>query len=114
VIGDWLWEIPAGKLDPGETPLQTAQRELAEEAGVQAQRWRSLGAIVTTPGFCDEVIHLFLARNFTIVQPCHDAHEVIEVCWRTQSELESMIASGELRDAKTLVAIYRWLAHETA
>lgn len=108
-VRDWLWELPAGKLEPDEPPLETARRELEEEAGVTAAEWVSLGSIVTTPGFCDEVIHLFHARRLTATKPHHDAHEVLEAHWRSRTELEAMIASGDLRDAKTLVAVFLWL-----
>ncbi|MCA9753217.1 MAG: NUDIX hydrolase, partial [Gemmatimonadetes bacterium] len=79
-VGGWLWEVPAGKLDkPGENPLECAQRELAEEAGLAAARWDKLGSIYTTPGFCDEIIHLYLARELTEAPLEHEADEVIEV-----------------------------------
>lgn len=106
-VGGWLWEIPAGKLEPDEAPLTTAQRELAEEAGVHATRWDDLGAIVTTPGFCDEVIHLFLARELTRVAVNHEAHEVIEVHWWSRAKLKLRLAQNEIRDAKTCVALQR-------
>ncbi len=108
-IRDWLWELPAGKLEADEPAMATAKRELAEEAGRTADDWVSLGSTVTTPGFCDEVIHLYLARGLREVPTQHDAHEVLEIHWRTRGELETMIQSGEIRDAKTLIAIYRWM-----
>lgn len=108
-VGGWLWELPAGKLDPGEPPLVTAQRELAEEAGVHAQQWENLGTLVSTPGFCDEVIHLFIARQLSAVPLQREHDEVIQVFWWTPQELRVRLAQGEVRDAKTLVALYRWL-----
>src|SRR5580700_4460862 len=63
VAGGWLWELPAGKLEPDEPPLATAQRELAEEAGVRARHWRSLGTVLSSPGVFTERLHLFLARG---------------------------------------------------
>jgi ADP-ribose pyrophosphatase len=61
--GGYLWEVPAGKLDPGETPATCAARELAEEVGLAARHLEPVGSIVTCPGFCDEVIHLFVATG---------------------------------------------------
>jgi len=63
VVGGWVWELPAGKLDPGEPPATTARRELAEEAGVEAARWNDLGRLVSSPGIFTETIHLYLARE---------------------------------------------------
>ena len=62
---DWLWELPAGKLEPGEPPLATAQRELTEEAGVSARRWESLGTCLTSPGVFTERLHLYIASGLT-------------------------------------------------
>ncbi len=107
-VGGWLWELPAGKIDHREPPIETARRELQEEAGLTAQDWMLFGSMVSSPGFCDEVIHLFLAQSLRSVPSSLDAHEVLEVHWRTRPELEAMIKSGELRDAKTLIAIFRW------
>ena len=108
-VGGWLWELPAGKLDPGEPPLTTAQRELEEEAGVRAQQWQSLGTLVSTPGFCDEVIHLFIARHLTAVPVRREHDEVMQVFWWTPQEVRDRLAQGDVRDAKTLVALYRWM-----
>lgn len=105
--GGWLWELPAGKLDNGEAPLGCAQRELEEEAGLQAGQWQSLGKIVSSPGVFTEVIHLFLARKLTAVPARAEEHEVIEVHWFAWSEALRMAQAGEIEDAKTLAGLLR-------
>lgn len=104
--GGWLWELPAGKLEPDEPALSTAQRELEEEAGLRARDWLPLAQFFSTPGFCDEVIHLFLARGLETVPTRHEVHECIEVHWRPLDEALAMAARGEIRDAKTLLGLF--------
>lgn len=105
--GGWLWELPAGKLDPGEQPLFTAQRELQEEAGMCANDWQSLGKIISSPGVFTEVIHLFLARSLSQVPAQTEAQEVIEVHWLAWADAWRMAQSGEIEDAKTLAGLLR-------
>jgi 8-oxo-dGTP pyrophosphatase MutT (NUDIX family) len=105
--GGWLWELPAGKLDPGELPLTTAQRELEEEAGLRAARWGTLGKIVSSPGIFTEVVHLFLARELTRVPARTEAHELIEVHWVPYPEALARANADEITDAKTLVGLFR-------
>jgi ADP-ribose pyrophosphatase len=103
--GGLLWEIPAGTLDPGEDPEACARRELLEEAGVTAARLERLTSIWTTPGFTDEVIHLYLASGLTAGTPSRERDEFIEVVPQPLSRVLARIRDGELRDAKTIVAI---------
>lgn len=103
--GGALWEIPAGTLAPGEAPEACARRELHEETGVAADRIERLTSIYTTPGFTDEVIHLFWAQGLTTGAPARERDEFIEVVPRPLSEVLAGIKSGEIRDAKTVVAI---------
>jgi ADP-ribose pyrophosphatase len=105
--GGWLWELPAGKLDGGEAPLHCAQRELEEEAGMQAGDWQPLGKIVSSPGVFTEVVHLYLARALTAVPTRAEEHEVIEVHWRPWAEVLRMAQGGEIDDAKTLAGLLR-------
>jgi ADP-ribose pyrophosphatase len=109
--GGWLWELPAGKLEPDEPALVTAQRELEEEAGLRAREWQPLAQVFSTPGFCDEVIHLFLARGLLTVPTRHELHECIEVHWRSLRAALDMGARGEIRDAKTLLGLFYAAGH---
>ena len=104
VLGDWLWEVPAGKLD-GDTPEVCAIKELEEEAGRRAGRLERLGSIWTTPGFTDEVIHLFAAFDLEPIPQRLESDEVIEVVPTPIGEALELIWSGELRDAKSVVAL---------
>ena len=112
--GGTIYEIPAGRLDPGEDPLEGAKRERAEEAGRQAARGERLGAIWTTPGFTDEKIHLFLARHLTPVSQALEHDEVIEVVERPLSELIAMIRRGEISDGKTICGLMLAYFHVNA
>jgi len=105
-VGGFIYEIPAGKLSPGEPPELCASRELTEEAGVVAGRLSCLGRIVTTPGFTNEVIHLYLAEELTPAQTAHEACEVISLLRRPLGECLAMIARGEITDAKSICALF--------
>jgi ADP-ribose pyrophosphatase len=103
--GGWITELPAGKLDNREPPIECAQRELAEEAGVAARRWEHLGQFFSSPGVLTEVIHVFLARE---LQPCEaspDEHEVLEARWVPLEEAVQLAATASLQDAKTLIGL---------
>jgi len=110
-MADWLWEIPAGKLDPGESPLATATRELQEEAGVRAQDWQTLGKVVSSPGVFTEVVHLFLARTLTQVGASAEAHEAFEVHWLPFDEAVSHARDGRYEDGKTVIGLLRAAYH---
>jgi ADP-ribose diphosphatase len=101
----FIWEIPAGRLDPGETPAACATRELAEETGMRAERLEPLTTVFTTPGFTDERIHLFLASSLTEGQHRREPDEFLEVHERPWSVAMQMMERGEVQDAKTLVAL---------
>jgi len=103
--GGFIYEVPAGKLDVNEPPEACARRELREEAGVEAATWHSLGPILTTPGFTDEVIHLFLARDLTPSRQDLDADEVLTVERVPFADAIEMCFRGELRDAKSICAL---------
>ena len=109
--GGWVWELPAGRLEPGEMPEFTARRELVEEAGREARRWESLGSILSSPGVLAETIHLFMARDLAIVPLAHEQHEVIEIHWVDMAAAVRQALSGELRDSKTVIGLLRAAAH---
>jgi ADP-ribose pyrophosphatase len=102
--GDWLLEVPAGRLEAGEDPLTAARRELEEETGHRAGRWTERTAFLPAPGFCSERITLFEARELAAVEGGGreaDPDEEIELVRRTPREV---LEGGEVRDAKTLLA----------
>jgi ADP-ribose pyrophosphatase len=107
IMAAWMWEIPAGKRDAGETPEVAARRELAEETGLTAREWRDLGPIWPSPGFCDEVIHLFSARELAFGPAHPESDEHLEVHWVEPAALTAMLRAGELVDSKTLAALFR-------
>ncbi|MFI5248508.1 MAG: NUDIX hydrolase [Gemmatimonadales bacterium] len=103
--GGYLYEVPAGRLEPGETPLECARRELREETGCTAERIDPLMSLYTTPGFTDELIHLFLATGLTRGATAHEADEFVEVETLTLSRALEMVEHGEIRDSKTVVTL---------
>jgi ADP-ribose pyrophosphatase len=102
-----LIELPAGTLEEGEEPLASAQRELAEEVGLRGGRWRELAAFYTTPGFCRERMHLFLAEDVERGEANPEEDEDVEVVrWRVDEIAERL---AELEDAKTLAGLLLYL-----
>jgi ADP-ribose pyrophosphatase len=100
-----IWEVPAGRLDQGESPEACARRELHEEAGFIAGDLRHLASIYTTPGFTDEKIHLFMASRLEDGTRRHEADEFMEVHTLRWSEVGRMIQAGQIVDGKTLVSL---------
>ena len=111
VTGGWLWELPAGKHEPDDTPEATAMKELQEEAGVEAGRWQSLGSVNSSPGVFAEVVHLYLAQGLTSVASAHESEEVIKVHWLPFSEAYAWALNGKLTDAKTVIGLLRAQAY---
>ena len=101
----FIWEVPAGRLDPGESPETCARRELEEETGMRASAVERLTTIYTTPGFTDERIHLFLAKGLEPGSQRREADEFMEVETLRWSEVGRLIRSGAIQDAKTLTAL---------
>lgn len=104
----YLWELPAGRLDPGETVLQAARRELGEETGYCAKKMQKLVEFWASPGFLAEKMTIYLATGLTGGPQTPMEDERIEIRWFTIAELEELIASGKLPDAKTMLGFFKW------
>ena len=101
----FIYEVPAGRLDAGETPESCASRELKEETGYTAEVFRKLTTIYTTPGFTDEKIHLFVAEGLTAGDSAHEQDEFLELESVPLSVAVAMVRSGKIADAKTCIAL---------
>jgi ADP-ribose diphosphatase len=104
----YLWELPAGRLDEGETPLQAAKRELTEETGYRAKQWKKLVTFYPSPGYVAEKMTIFLATGLTEgpAQPMED--ERIETRWFTVKEIAEAIRTGKIIDGKTMIGFLKW------
>jgi ADP-ribose pyrophosphatase len=102
----YLWELPAGKLDPDEKPLQAAKRELAEETGYKAKKWEKLVSFFVSPGYVEERMTIFRATNLTAGEASPMDDERIESRWFTRKEIAEMIQSGKIADAKTIIGFF--------
>ena len=103
--GRELWEVPAGKLDGDEDPLAAARRELIEETGYRPASLRKLWTFYSAPGFCSELLHLFVAEGLTAGAPAPEADEVLHVRTFDVAEVQRMIERDEVPDAKTQIAV---------
>jgi len=104
-VGQVLLEIPAGKLDPGETPEDCAARELIEETGFRAGRLQKMVSVFTGPGFTNEVIHIFLAQDLKEVGQALDSDEMLDVEFYSPPEISRLISANVIKDAKTIVGL---------
>lgn len=104
-------EIPAGKLEPGEDPMEAAGRELAEETGYRCDALRLIHSFYTAPGFCDEIIHLYVAGDLQAGEMNPDEDEFLDCEAITLTEALEYIRQGRISDAKTIIAVYAWSAY---
>jgi ADP-ribose pyrophosphatase len=105
VLGKWIIEFPAGTVEEGETPLQTATRELREETGYDAEDIRELISFIPSPGISDEIMHVFLARGLRPSRTDPEAYEVIDVIKIRLTEALEILNRGQLEDAKTILSL---------
>ncbi len=104
-IGKYIWEIPAGTLDEGESPLECAKRELTEETGYEADQWKKLGEITPLPAYSDECIHIYLAMELTNATQHLDEDEMLEIHKVPWKKALAMISNGEIQDGKTISSL---------
>jgi ADP-ribose pyrophosphatase len=107
-VGETLWEVPAGTLEPNEPLEACARRELLEETGYTAATWRSLGYLYASPGVMNEKLHLFLAENLTAGEASPEPGEELEPVTVKLADAVAMCLSGEIKDAKTVTLLLRW------
>ena len=106
-LGDHLLELPAGKLEKGEEPMPAAVRELSEETGLEAENWRELGMLYTSPGISTERLYLYLATGLRRGEAHPDPNEFLDVEWMPLAELRALAMDGSIRDAKTVAGVLK-------
>jgi len=108
IINETLWEVPAGTMTPGEDSEACARRELLEETGYTAAKWRSLGFLYASPGVLDEKLHLFVAEGLTLGESQPEIEEQLEPVTVRFEDAIRMCLNGEIKDAKTITSLLLW------
>jgi ADP-ribose pyrophosphatase len=108
VIEETLWELPAGTLEPGEPPDLAAQRELLEETGYQAKRWRRLTSAYASPGCLSELMHIYAAEELTVGTACPEKDETLEPHVVPWDQALAWVFDGTIRDVKTIAGLLLW------
>jgi ADP-ribose pyrophosphatase len=109
----FMWEIPAGRVDAGENVLQAAKRELKEETGFKAKKWTKVSSFYVSPGFLAEKMTIFLAEDLKEGEQEPMEDERIQLKWFRAKELDDMVESGKIMDAKTIIAFLAWKRYHT-
>jgi ADP-ribose pyrophosphatase len=106
----YLWELPAGRIDPGETPLQAAKRELIEETGYKARKWTKMMSFWASPGYVQERMTIFLAEDLKEGEAKPMEDERIETGWFTRRQIAELVDRQSIQDAKTMLGYFWWKA----
>jgi ADP-ribose pyrophosphatase len=106
----YLWELPAGRIDPGETPLQAAKRELIEETGYKARKWTKMMSFWASPGYVQERMTIFLAQDLKEGEAKPMEDERIETGWFTRRQIAELVDRQSIQDAKTMLGYFWWKA----
>jgi ADP-ribose pyrophosphatase len=104
----YMWELPAGRVDEGETPLKAARRELIEETGYRAKQWKKIAEFYASPGFLAEKMSIYRATGLTAGASTPMEDERIEMRWFSRGELHQWIKAGKIKDAKTMIGFLRY------
>ncbi|MBX5466554.1 MAG: NUDIX hydrolase [Firmicutes bacterium] len=113
-VGQWLWELPAGKVEAGESPEATARRELEEETGWRARIWEAVGRFFPSPGYTQEQVHLFYATDLHPGQAGGDADERVTVAFWDAQAVDAALAAGAVENGIAWLGLLWWRCRRTA